>query len=978
MKVSSKRHKRVNYLSLLFVLLAIFGTLTYQLEEPMKKYIIAPLFAAIAPTASAELLITAVYDGPLTGGVPKGVELYAATAIDDLSLYGLGSANNGGGSDGVEFTFPGGSLVAGQRLYVASESDGFAAFMGFAPDYTSSAMSINGDDAVELFREGQRVDVFGDVDVDGSGQRWEYTDGWAYRSSARSGASFDPSDWQFSGINALDGAVDNASAVEPIPLGQYGEGGAGDDDGGTDEAPTVPLVLISSLQGSPTTYGSNRFGEADVSPLIGQQVTIEAVVVGDFQDNDGDATRNLSGFYLQEEVADEDGDGLSSEGVFVFSKGFATDVALGDLVRVTGTVEQYFGETQLSKIQQLEVLKADQLSQVAPAVIDLSANTQVTLSQNGNYQPDLEAFEGMWVQFAGKLTLIEQFQLDRFNEVRLIAGSRPYQFSQIHQPDAAQHDLYNRAIAARSIVYDDGLNQQNATIDALQGFAPYREQTAKRMGDQVEQLSGVLDYKWAGNASSSATWRVRATGASDNVFTSTAQSNSPNPRPEQAPQVDGNLVVASFNVLNFFTTLDSGSATTAAGHEPRGANSQAEFDRQLQKLVHAITAMDADVLGLVEIENEFDAINDGSTAIETLVNALNAAAGEARYAYFYPGQRFVGGDAIAVGILYRPAVVTPAAGTRPAVLDDVVAAQLPAFADHDFANQPIFNGPATSRAPLAASFVHNGSGDEFTVVVNHFKSKGASSLTDASDPNFDQQDGAGFWNNRRLQAATAVSQWLQSAPTGLVDEDVMLLGDLNAYAMEQPVQYLLGQGFNKAEDENAYSYVFDGKVGTLDYLLVSDSLMAKLRDRAIWHINADEADALDYNLDFGRSADYFSAATATRNSDHDPVLAGFQFEKPLSAFELAWQLFVSAEESGTLTGASPSATLAARQLQGFAHALAAADGLYSNGKAESACALLELAILTTDGQKKPKDVLAGPALPELHARLVAVQSQWGC
>ena len=173
---------------------------------------------------SANLIITGVFDGPLSGGVPKGVELYATAAIDDLSTYGLGSANNGGGTDGQEFTFDAVSVAAGTFIYVASETDGFTSFFGFEPDYTTGAMGINGDDAVELFLNGNVIDVFGDINTDGTGTAWDHVDGWAYRkdNSIANGGSFDPSNWIFSGTDALDGSTDNATATAPFPTKAFG------------------------------------------------------------------------------------------------------------------------------------------------------------------------------------------------------------------------------------------------------------------------------------------------------------------------------------------------------------------------------------------------------------------------------------------------------------------------------------------------------------------------------------------------------------------------------------------------------------------------------------------------------------------------------------------------------------------------------------------------------------------------------------
>ena len=181
------------------------------------------LTAGLAGPASADLIITGVIDGPLTGGTPKAVELYALNNIADLSSYGIGSANNGDGSDGDEFTLSG-SATAGDYIYIATESTEFNNFFGFAPDLTSgTAVNVNGNDAIELFESGVVVDVFGDIDTDGTGQPWEYADGWAYRvdETGPDGSTFNISNWTFSGINALDGAPSNATATSAFPIGTF-------------------------------------------------------------------------------------------------------------------------------------------------------------------------------------------------------------------------------------------------------------------------------------------------------------------------------------------------------------------------------------------------------------------------------------------------------------------------------------------------------------------------------------------------------------------------------------------------------------------------------------------------------------------------------------------------------------------------------------------------------------------------------------
>ncbi len=944
----------------------------------MKKSLLACLISAASVGANANLMITGVYDGPLSGGTPKGVELYAFNDIPDLSIYGLGSANNGDGSDGQEFTFPSVAVSAGQYLYVASEDTGFTSFFGFAPDYTTSAMAINGDDAVELFEDDVVVDLFGDINVDGSGQAWDHLDGWAFRlPETQRNTIFTLEDWQFSGTNALDGESTNASAANPVPLISYTGGNGGGGGGGGGGTGPEETTFISTIQGNPDTYLSNPFGETDVSPLVDEVVKVRAVVVGDFQNNDADEARDLGGFYLQEEVSDEDGNPLSSEGIFVYDPNTTVDVALGDVVELTATVDQYFGETQLTLISDVSIVDTNQLSLVSPATISLSSNTEVSVSQGENYQAELEAYEGMLAVFTDTLAISEQFQLDRFNEIRLFAGERPRQFTQDFTPNAEMLDQHLRGLGARSVVYDDGLSQQNSSVSLLDGFANFSEATSKRMGDEVSGLKGIVDYKWVGNSASQATWRIRSVNDGDNIFTSTFDGNSPNPRPSDAPDVGGTVKVSSFNVLNFFTTIDTSGATTAAGHDPRGADTAEELARQTQKLVNALLELDADVLGLVELENEFDGTNDGSTAIEVLVNAVNEVAGPGTYDYVYPGQSFVGTDAIAVGVIYKPSVVALAEGSSPALLDDEIAATLDVFSSRDFDSDPIFNGNATNRVSLAVSFTHIISDDTFTLVTNHFKSKGSSGLDDSSSPNFDQGNGAGFWNQRRLDAAVAVKSWLATSPTGVSDDDQIILGDLNAYAMEDPIQYLLGNGFVNVEEEGAYSYVFDGQVGTLDYLLISDALSTKLSGAAIWNINADEADAIDYNLDFGREASYYNGASPLRSSDHDPVIIGLNLEaqEPDVNIDQILTFYTAGLTNETIRGRGLFAFTRWLRESYYFSLLLGANASFEQANMDKACSLLAKTRLYSDEQSRPTDIIVGSGVGELNAKIQSVENE---
>lgn len=659
----------------------------------------------------------------------------------------------------------------------------------------------------------------------------------------------------------------------------------------------VTLTKISAVQGT---------GAA--STVVGQTVTIEGIVVGDFQNGDADAKRDLGGFYVMEEVIDQDGNVLSSEAIFVASN---TDVQVGDKVRITGQVVENFGQTQLGlagsgsvPAPTVSVVEADAVADVNTLAVTIDLpSVGTTTNQNGQFQPDLERYEGMLVTFSDTLTVTEQFNLDRFNEIKLVAGDRPSQFTHENDPSVAGNQAHLQELGSRTIAYDDGLNVQNAPISNLDGFAGYNTGNAPRMGDTIDGLTGVLDYQWAGNSASGSTWRVRSIEDGDNTF-----QDSATPRPAEPEDVGGRLQVGSFNVLNYFKTLNTISDPnnsgdyTEIGMDPRGANSAAEFARQTDKLVDVLMTLDADVLALIEIENDFLAGSSGN-AIEYLVGQLNAriAGTENDYAWVNPGEQFVGGDAIAVGFIYKPSMVTVSIDTTVEMLDDSDLAGLGLgglLGESSIGH--IFNGANTSRVALAVTFEEVSTGEEFTAIANHLKSKsGTGTGADA-----DQGDGQGNWQNQRELAAEALTTWAASDPTGSNDSDVMLLGDFNAYFKEDTIDVVKAGGFENLLErtDNPYSYVFDGQVGALDYAFANGSLASQVTGVTEWHINADEADALDYNTDFGRDPAIFDADTPVRVSDHDPVLVGLDLssevvEEPAFTLQL---LHLSDGEAGLL------------------------------------------------------------------------------
>jgi uncharacterized protein len=516
-------------------------------------------------------------------------------------------------------------------------------------------------------------------------------------------------------------------------------------------------------------------GTTDQSPLVEDRVTVRGTVTAAFQSDE-----ELRGFYVQDALGDSDP--ATSDGIFVQAS--SPEVAPGQAVQVTGTVAEQFGQTVLGNVQELEVCGDAQT--VAATEIELT----------GEREPDVERLEGMLVAFTEPLTVTGNENLGVFGELVVAADGRlvnPTDTIDPNEPDNTAVSAAADANRRRQIVLDDGSDQRNPdSIPFLtEGIPP-------RAGDTVTDLTGVLGFGCG-------LYRIHPTGP--------VLFERDNARTAAPADVGGSHKVAAFNVLNYFTTLGE-----------RGAETAAELDRQRQKLIAALGVIDADVVGLIELEN------NGSTAIGDLVGRLNVGLGAPTYAAL-PDPAFVGDDDIKVGLIFKPGRVTPIGQALSAD-----PAQDPAYAVFD-------------RPPVGQVFE---AGDQrFAVVVNHFKSKGCG---DASGANADQGDGQGCWNARRVEQAEALLAFIEEVQRESGVQDVLVLGDLNAHGEEDPIDALGAGGLadllaEHVPEERRYSYVFAGEAGHLDHALATPPLAEKVAGAMIWHINADEAQALDYRDD---------------------------------------------------------------------------------------------------------------------------------
>jgi predicted extracellular nuclease len=739
-----------------------------------------------APAASTTLVINEVdYDQPSTDAAEFLELKNVSAAAIDVGPFTVELVNGTGGGAAVYQTIdlPDVSLAAGDHYVVCANA---ATTANCDLDIVDSIQN-GAPDAIGLRLGSTLVDALSYEGDSGA----PYTEGSGAGlvddgvpeglSRCPDGSDTDRNNADFL-LRAITPGAGNSCPPPPLPFGVCG------DDQET---------LIHAIQGSGAT-----------SPVNGSERVIEGVVVGDFQ-----GSSRLNGFFVQEEDADADTDPQTSEGLFVFAPGSAP-VTVGDVVRVRGTVSEFNGKTQLGSVSNLAICPAGGSVTETPVALPVAALS------------DWEPREGMLVTLRQSLTIGEYFNFDRFNEVVLTVG-RQFQPTAVHEPGSPEAAALAQANSLGRLTLDDGRNAQNPDPAIHPNGGVFDLGNRFRGGDTVRDVTGVLDFAFG-------LYRIQPTQGADYT--------AANPRPAEPEDVGGNLTVASFNVLNYFTTWPNPPG--------RGADDAEEFERQRTKIIAAIGALDADVVGLIEIENN-------QAAIEDLVAGLNEAEGAGTYAFIDTG--VIGTDQIRVAFVYKPARVTPVGDF--AILDSSVD---PRFID------------TKNRPALAQTFRSNERGGIFTAVVNHLKSKGTD-CNDVGDP--DTGDGAGNCNLTRKAAAEALVDWLATDPTGSGDDDFLIIGDLNSYDKEDPIDALLAGGYTdlvrEFAGEFAYSYVFDGQLGYLDHALAGRGLVDEVTGATEWHINADEPDILDYDMSFKQPVqDALFEPNPFRSSDHDAVIVG--------------------------------------------------------------------------------------------------------
>lgn len=616
-------------------------------------------------------------------------------------------------------------------------------------------------------------------------------------------------------------------------------------------------------------------GNGTASPHKGENVTIEGVLTGFYTKG----KTSPFGFWLQEPAEREDSNDLTSEGIFVNATQIREQVKQNDLVQVNGTVKEYYGETQIGSVEGCQIIKAADSH-------NFTVSTPKIPSERAFQSKEMERNEGMAVQVDGVITRSYSYDYDAWRNNMVLAKSLQFNPTQQTRPTSDELETLTKTNSANRIVVEESGARTNGEISYYPQFNP--QTFPLRVGSQVQDIKGILSYAYGKYfLVINEVWKDDSVQPPD----SEALKRIPQPTSRADP---GDIRIAGFNLLNFFTDAVVEGAPASCTGSNRGATTIAGGVLQRQKLTEAIRLIDADAVGLLEVGNNG---KTNTSAIVNLVQFLNAGQSNAslHYQYVYPeDEDYMGTDAISVGLIYRPAVLEPSGS--PVLLP------MPQEVSDDDDSSVV-----GQRSTLIQKLCRKDQTDDcFTLAVNHFKSKGCSGCVD--DPVDGDNDSyasgnQGCCNNLRVSAAWRLGEYLEA--NAVPEEDsILLIGDFNAYAKEDPVYLLTATDIPAAENvttsgsarvegldspiptgtvltegygytplitgNETFSYSYGGELGSLDHALASASLAAKVVQAFDWHINSLENSLFEYSDKY--SGDLPKVPNQYSSSDHDPVI----------------------------------------------------------------------------------------------------------
>ncbi|HAS6110736.1 TPA: ExeM/NucH family extracellular endonuclease [Vibrio vulnificus] len=810
--------------------------------------------------------------------------------------------------DGITLA-PGKTLVLRNPSNTANEQAQITALEAaktkFGAQVVDATVYYNGNDAVAL-RDVTNPDapvILDVVGVVGSADNWgKDVTLRRFESAKAQKDAYVAKDWLVEAKDTFSGLGDPAFA-EPLATAPCSDAEAG-----------VLHKYIGEVQ-----------GEAYSSPLIESGFTSkeEYLVTGVVS---AVATSLVKGFYLYDDNAD--GNVKTSDGIFVKTSGAVSKDMIGQQICVRAKVNEDYGMTTLLPTGNIWEVKNSTPVEVTPVKLERID------SDDDTFRSTLERLEAMPVVLVEDMDAAEGNQDMRVSRTfsfdysakrnnMVIAYKRPN--PQPNQDHVAGSDAAKAQTAQNKdyrIVVESDEKPANGKIPYYPEFASDPHNNYIRINDSVVGMTGVLHYSYN-------EFRLIPTA---NVTKANFVHNTPrtsSPVIKESYGDDGfTIKVATQNVLNYFNSPYGGHDNQFGDN--RGAESQQEFERQQAKIVEAIYGLDADIVGLMEVEN--NGFGDFS-AIRELLEAINAKYYKENYKdrfaresihnrYVFVGfdkngdqvlDQFdtIGSDAITTGIIYRPSKVSVIAGkVIPMPWQDA-----PMIVDAD--GKPVVDGKGElaesgknyQRNTVAATFRVLNTGKQLTVSVNHLKSKGSTCWDDYVGTKAVDDDAQGSCENFRVASTYHLGQEMAK-----IGGDQIVLGDMNSYAHEDPMLVLTSNptkkalkaadyikvgnkwqfngeqgpvitqtfGFINAVDyktpagETSWSYSYNDEVGSLDHLLITSSLKSRLVDAVDWHINAPESTLFDYSNKYkggdSNEANPFYKADAFRSSDHDSAL----------------------------------------------------------------------------------------------------------
>lgn len=769
----------------------------------------------------------------------------AADPGTDISGWTFGSVTRGGSVQAQEntVTVPEDTTVGDSGAVAIDVSITNSVKAGSAADgeYGSSAFVIDDDGELVDFQQ------IGGV-VDGKGVTGTKN---TFTPAPVIGQEAEPTGATAASGQSIQLTGDAWKSAAPTPNALPDSSDDGDDDGDDGETPEG-VTPIADIQGT-----------GDASPIQGKTVTTRGVVTAAYPEG------GLNGYYIQTPGTGgaDRADGAASDGIFVYSPDTVADTNIDDHVEVTGTVSEHYGQTQIS-VSASGLKTVDEPAEAVKPVEDaFPAGDEKR-----------ESLEGMLLQPSESLTVADNYNTNTYGEVVLATGEGTLdQPTDVHRPGTPEAKALEAENLDREVVLDDG-----ATVNFLKADKdiplPYlNKEDPVRVGAQANFTSPVVlgfDHeKWRFQPT------TRLTGDNAEAVQPTSFTDT---RTETPEAVGGQVSLASFNVLNYFTTTgdqlsgcqyyddrEGNHITVRGGCDARGAANVESLERQETKIVTAINKLDASVVSLMEIENSAAFGKDRDDALATLVKRLNEAAGSEKWDFVdSPAAVPSDEDVIRTALIYQPAEVAPQ--NESTILDDQDA----------FSN---------AREPLSQAFApKDGTGEiekdeTFVTISNHFKSKGSGS----GPGNEDSGDGQGASNADRVKQAEALVGFAGDQQEATNSDLVYLLGDFNSYTQEDPMQVFYEAGYKDiaAEKTDESTYVYGSRTGSLDHVLALDAsdeadgagtdatAFDSVTGADVWNINSVESLALEYSRFNYNVADLF-APDQFRASDHDPVVVG--------------------------------------------------------------------------------------------------------